>query len=85
MLGFFPFLIDGALYSSWIILHADKFDAWGNESGLYLLLIVSKIEISHDDDNSFSLTVIMYVPLPMPLLFFVGSDSSTLLTESDSG
>ncbi|KAI5594504.1 hypothetical protein BDE02_03G077400 [Populus trichocarpa] len=31
------------------------------------------------------ITVIMYVPLPMPLLFFVGSDSSTLLTESDSG
>ncbi|KAJ6933072.1 vacuolar protein sorting-associated protein 55 [Populus alba x Populus x berolinensis] len=31
------------------------------------------------------LTVIMYVPLPMPLLFFVGSDSSSLLTESDSG
>ncbi|CAK7356201.1 unnamed protein product [Dovyalis caffra] len=31
------------------------------------------------------LTVIMYVILPMPLLFFVGSDSSSLLTESNSG
>ncbi|KAG5228756.1 vacuolar protein sorting-associated protein [Salix suchowensis] len=31
------------------------------------------------------LTVIMYVPLPMPLLFFVGSDSSSLLTVSDTG
>ncbi|KAL9406023.1 hypothetical protein Peur_002995 [Populus x canadensis] len=31
------------------------------------------------------LTVIMYVLLPMPLLFFVGSNSSSLLTESDSG
>ncbi|KAK4751711.1 hypothetical protein SAY87_020509 [Trapa incisa] len=30
------------------------------------------------------LTVIMYVLLPMPLLFFTGSDSS-LFTESDSG
>ncbi|TXG54353.1 hypothetical protein EZV62_019609 [Acer yangbiense] len=28
------------------------------------------------------LTVIMYVLLPMPLLFFVGSDSSSLLSES---
>ncbi|KAH8521425.1 hypothetical protein Peur_040122 [Populus x canadensis] len=31
------------------------------------------------------LTVIMYVLLPMPLLFFAGSNSSSLLTESDSG
>ncbi|XP_011018636.1 PREDICTED: vacuolar protein sorting-associated protein 55 homolog [Populus euphratica] len=31
------------------------------------------------------LTVIMYVLLPMPLLFFVGSNSSSFLTESDSG
>ncbi|KAK4846388.1 hypothetical protein QYF36_016708 [Acer negundo] len=28
------------------------------------------------------LTVIMYVLLPMPLLFFVGSDSHSLLSES---
>ncbi|KAJ8774420.1 hypothetical protein K2173_016866 [Erythroxylum novogranatense] len=31
------------------------------------------------------LTVIMYVLLPMPLLFFAGSDSSSLYTESNSG
>ncbi|KAJ4728758.1 vacuolar protein sorting-associated protein 55-like [Melia azedarach] len=31
------------------------------------------------------LSVIMYVLLPMPLLFFAGSDSSSLLSESDSG
>ncbi|GAV90134.1 Vps55 domain-containing protein [Cephalotus follicularis] len=31
------------------------------------------------------LSVIMYVLLPMPLLFFAGSDSSSLFTESDSG
>ncbi|KAJ6703995.1 LEPTIN RECEPTOR-RELATED [Salix viminalis] len=31
------------------------------------------------------LTVIMYVLLPMPLLFFTGSDGSSLFTESDSG
>ncbi|KAK0590882.1 hypothetical protein LWI29_032801 [Acer saccharum] len=30
------------------------------------------------------LTVIMYVLLPMPLLFFVGSDSSSLLSGSDN-
>ncbi|PON51825.1 Vacuolar protein sorting [Trema orientale] len=30
------------------------------------------------------LTVIMYVLLPMPLLFFVGSDSSALFSESDN-
>ncbi|KAJ7952641.1 vacuolar protein sorting-associated protein 55-like [Quillaja saponaria] len=29
------------------------------------------------------LTVIMYVLLPMPLLFFAGSDSSSLLSESE--
>ncbi|KAJ4825807.1 hypothetical protein Tsubulata_021817 [Turnera subulata] len=31
------------------------------------------------------LTVIMYVLLPMPLLFFAGSDSSSLFRESDNG
>ncbi|GAA0164731.1 transmembrane signal receptor [Lithospermum erythrorhizon] len=31
------------------------------------------------------LTAIMYVLLPMPLIFFVGSDSSTLFSESESG
>ncbi|XP_050231125.1 vacuolar protein sorting-associated protein 55 homolog [Mercurialis annua] len=30
------------------------------------------------------LTVIMYVLLPMPLLFFAGSDGSSLFTESDN-
>uniref|UniRef100_A0A2P2JUQ1 Vacuolar protein sorting-associated protein 55 homolog n=1 Tax=Rhizophora mucronata TaxID=61149 RepID=A0A2P2JUQ1_RHIMU len=30
------------------------------------------------------LTVIMYVLLPMPLLFFASSDSSSLFTESDN-
>ncbi|PON34112.1 Vacuolar protein sorting [Parasponia andersonii] len=30
------------------------------------------------------LTVIMYVLLPMPLLFFAGSDSSALFSESDN-
>ncbi|KAI4369957.1 hypothetical protein MLD38_018348 [Melastoma candidum] len=30
------------------------------------------------------LTVIMYVLLPMPLLFFAGSDGSSLFSESDS-
>ncbi|XVE57503.1 hypothetical protein DITRI_Ditri04bG0095800 [Diplodiscus trichospermus] len=30
------------------------------------------------------LTVIMYVLLPMPLLFFAGSDGSSLLSESDN-
>ncbi|KAF9685496.1 hypothetical protein SADUNF_Sadunf03G0060600 [Salix dunnii] len=49
------------------------------------MLTVSNIEINHDDDNSFSLAVIMYVLLPMPLLFFTGSDGSSLFTESDSG
>jgi hypothetical protein len=46
---------------------------------------IYEIEISNADDNSFSLAVIMYVLLPMPLLFFAGSNSSSLLTESDSG
>ncbi|KAF8027248.1 hypothetical protein BT93_E0226 [Corymbia citriodora subsp. variegata] len=31
------------------------------------------------------LSLIMYVLLPMPLLFFAGSDSSALFSESDSG
>lgn len=31
------------------------------------------------------LTAIMYVLLPMPLLFFAGSDTSSLFTESSSG
>jgi hypothetical protein len=31
------------------------------------------------------LTVITYVLLPMPLLFFVGSDGSSLFTETDNG
>ncbi|XP_058226743.1 vacuolar protein sorting-associated protein 55 homolog [Rhododendron vialii] len=31
------------------------------------------------------LTAIMYVLLPMPLLFFAGSDTSSLVTESSSG
>ncbi|KAM7254173.1 hypothetical protein ACFE04_031855 [Oxalis oulophora] len=31
------------------------------------------------------LTVIMYVLLPMPLLFFAGSDGSALFSESDNG
>ncbi|KAI5642186.1 hypothetical protein M9H77_33039 [Catharanthus roseus] len=31
------------------------------------------------------LTVIMYVILPMPLIFFAGSDTSSLYTESGSG
>ncbi|KAK8640029.1 hypothetical protein V6N13_138394 [Hibiscus sabdariffa] len=31
------------------------------------------------------LTVIMYVLLPMPLLFFTGSDASSLFSESDNG
>lgn len=31
------------------------------------------------------LTAIMYVLLPMPLLFFAGSDTSALVTESSSG
>ncbi|KAB5564186.1 hypothetical protein DKX38_004240 [Salix brachista] len=31
------------------------------------------------------LTVMMYVLLPMPLLFFTGSDGSSLFTGSDSG
>ncbi|XVF52415.1 hypothetical protein PTKIN_Ptkin05aG0016200 [Pterospermum kingtungense] len=31
------------------------------------------------------LSVIMYVLLPMPLLFFAGSDGSALLSESDNG
>ncbi|KAE8055554.1 hypothetical protein FH972_012387 [Carpinus fangiana] len=30
------------------------------------------------------LTVLMYVLLPMPLLFFAGSDSSSLFSESDN-
>lgn len=30
------------------------------------------------------LTVIMYVTLPMPLVFFAGSDTSSLYTESGS-
>ncbi|GLU05455.1 hypothetical protein SLE2022_225560 [Rubroshorea leprosula] len=30
------------------------------------------------------LTLIMYVLLPMPLLFFAGSDTSSLLSESDN-
>ncbi|XP_021288261.1 vacuolar protein sorting-associated protein 55 homolog [Herrania umbratica] len=30
------------------------------------------------------LTIIMYVLLPMPLLFFAGSDGSSLLSESDN-
>ncbi|XP_012084363.1 vacuolar protein sorting-associated protein 55 homolog isoform X2 [Jatropha curcas] len=30
------------------------------------------------------LSVIMYVLLPMPLLFFAGSDSSSLISESDN-
>ncbi|KAG6687722.1 hypothetical protein I3842_11G087500 [Carya illinoinensis] len=31
------------------------------------------------------LTVLMYVLLPMPLLFLAGSDSSSLFSESESG
>lgn len=31
------------------------------------------------------LAAIMYVLLPMPLLFFAGSDTSSLFTESSSG
>ncbi|CDP12949.1 unnamed protein product [Coffea canephora] len=31
------------------------------------------------------LTVIMYVVLPMPLIFLAGSDTSSLFSESQSG
>jgi hypothetical protein len=37
-----------------------------------------------DSNVGTSFAVLMYVLLPMPLLFFAGSDSSSLFSESDN-
>ncbi|KDP27654.1 hypothetical protein JCGZ_20002 [Jatropha curcas] len=58
-----------ALYNNWWPMLSD-------ESFTFIQPVLFRICVSS--------SIIMYVLLPMPLLFFAGSDSSSLISESDN-
>lgn len=71
-----------ALYDNWWpMLSGELQHHWFEYTTIYLFL---KSGIDMNSNLFVVLAALMYVLLPMPLLFFAGSDGYSLLSESDS-